>query len=142
MWSYKFIAVSAVAFPAALAQLTQCVVPSNYKCSGGTASDSPAINEIFARCSKDSEIIFSEGVEYNVFSPLKATNLSNVVVRHLGNLNLPSSVEALTNATAANGGSLNWFQIGGTDVSWVGTANVWKPLSSSAKKDDTTAWSK
>jgi hypothetical protein len=102
----------------------QCIIPSQYKSTHGKASDSPAIEEVFARCSENSEIIFSEGVEYNVFSPLKATNLSNVVVRHLGNLNLPQNISYMQNLTTAAGGSLNWFDIRGIDVSWIGTEDV------------------
>lgn len=119
------LAALALTLPAALAEWThKCIVPSEYKSSKGKASDSPAINEVFARCATDSEIIFSEGVEYNVFSPLKAANLSNVVVRHLGNLNLPQNITYMQDLTAAAGGSLKWFDIRGTNVSWIGTDDV------------------
>ena len=109
---------------ASAVETRQCIIPSKHKSSHGQASDSLAIEEAFAQCSQNSEIIFSEGLEYNVFSPLKATNLSNVVVRHLGNLNLPQNITYMQNLTAAAGGSLNWFDIRGTDVSWIGTEDV------------------
>lgn len=118
-------AALALSVTGADAQRTQCVVKSQYKCSGGKSSDSPAIEEAFKKCAKDAEVVFSEGVEYNVFSPLKVCGLSNVVVRHLGNLNLPQNVTYMQEVTAKNGGSLKWFDIRGDNVSWIGTSNVW-----------------
>jgi hypothetical protein len=116
-----------VAVSGALAEeIQQCIVPSHHESVGydSTVSDSEAIEEVFARCSSDSEITFSEGVEYNVFSPLKATNLSNVLVHHLGNLNLPQNITYVQDVTASAGGSLKWFDIRGKDVSWIGTTDV------------------
>lgn len=104
--------------------LTTCVVPSNYKCSNGTASDSPAIANAFAKCSQDAIIEFSVGVDYNVFSPIKATNLSNVIISIKGNLNLPQNITAVQTYVNASGGSLYWFQFGGKNVRLFGTPNV------------------
>ncbi|KAH8891176.1 exo-polygalacturonase [Thozetella sp. PMI_491] len=114
----------AAGFQGVASELTKCIVPSQYKCSNGKASDSPAISDTFARCSKDSEIIFSAGVEYNVFSPIKQSNFSNVVIRQLGNLNLPQNITYVQGIVAAAGGSLTWFDVKGTDLSWIGTSNV------------------
>jgi len=108
---------------AGAAALTQCVIPSKWNCSNGTACDSPAIQETFARCSKDSEIIFSEGVDYNVCTPISQTNLSNVVVRHLGNLHIPQDIPYVQNQVANNSGNY-WWTLKGNDVSWIGTPNV------------------
>ncbi|TPX09185.1 uncharacterized protein E0L32_001645 [Thyridium curvatum] len=109
-------AALALSVTGADAQRTQCVVKSQYKCSGGKSSDSPAIEEAFKKCAKDAEIVFSEGVEYNVFSPLKVSGLSNVIVHHLGNLNLPQNVTYMQEVTAKNGGSLKWFDIRGDSI--------------------------
>ncbi|KAB5533598.1 family 28 glycosyl hydrolase [Coniochaeta sp. 2T2.1] len=104
--------------------LQTCVVPSQFKCSKGLASDSAAISEVLARCSQDSIIEFSEGVEYNVFSPIKATNLSNVVISLKGNWNLPQNVTAVQELVAAAGGSLTWYTLGGKNVQILGTENI------------------
>lgn len=120
----SYVALALSLSPAFAKPTRQCVIPSKYKSSHGKASDSPAIEEVFARCSENAEIIFSDGAEYNVFSPLKATNLTNVVVRHLGNLNLPQDISYMQNLTAVAGGSLKWFDIRGTNISWIGTEDV------------------
>lgn len=104
--------------------LQTCVVPSQYKCSKEKASDAAAISEVFARCSQDSIIEFSQGVDYNVFSPIKATNLSNVIISLKGNWNLPQNVSAVQQLVAAAGGSLTWFTLGGKNVQILGTPNV------------------
>jgi len=102
-----------------------CVVSSGYVSSNGLADDSPAIASALASCSKDSVIVFSEGVEYNVFTPIVATNLSNVEIQMEGNLNLPqniSYVQTFVNATSS--GTLYWFTISGPNVEYIGTSNV------------------
>lgn len=109
---------------ATTAALQTCVVPSQYKCSKGKASDAAAISEVFARCSQDSIIEFSAGVDYNVFSPIKATNLSNVIISLKGNWNLPQNVTTIQQLVAAASGSLTWFTLGGKNVQILGTPNV------------------
>jgi hypothetical protein len=104
--------------------LQTCVVPSQYKCSKGKASDAGAIAEVFARCSHDSIIEFSEGVDYNVFSPITAKNLSNVVISVKGNWNLPQNITAVQQLVAAASGSLTWFTLAGKNVQILGTPNV------------------
>ena len=68
-----------------------CVV----KPSNGTSDDSVAAAAAFADCSNDAVIIFSPSVEYNIYSPLIATNLSNVEISVQGNLHLPQSLTAV-----------------------------------------------
>lgn len=104
--------------------LTTCVVPSRYKCSNGTASDADAIASAFAKCSKDAVIEFKEGVDYNVFAPIKATNLSNVVISLKGNWNLPQDISAVQRYVNAAGGSLSWFEFAGDNVQLIGTPKV------------------
>lgn len=102
-----------------------CVVRSGYDSSNGTADDSPAIAAAFAKCASDSVITFSEGVEYNVFTPIVATNLSNVEIQMEGNLNLPqniSYIQIFVNATSS--GTLYWFTFAGPNIDYVGTSNV------------------
>jgi len=120
----KPLAAGLLLLSATAAALQTCVVPSQYKCSKGVASDADAIAEVFARCSQDSIIEFSQGVDYNVFSPVKATNLSNVIISLKGNWNLPQNITAMQSLVAAAGGSLTWFTFGGKDVQILGTPNV------------------
>ncbi|KUI72239.1 Exopolygalacturonase C [Cytospora mali] len=102
---------------------TTCVVPSNYESSNGTASDSEAIAAAFAECSENATIEFSEGVNYNVFEPVSATNLSNVVISLKGNWNLPQNISYVQNLVSARGGTLYWFSFKGTNIQFVGTPN-------------------
>jgi hypothetical protein len=106
--------------------LKTCVVPSKSKCANynGTASDSPAIARAFAECSKDAIIEFQEGVDYNVFSPIKATGLSNVIISLKGNLNLPQDIPAVQAIVAAGGGSVYWFDFAGENVQLLGSPKV------------------
>jgi len=91
-----------------------CTIPSTYKSSGGTADDSPAIASAFAKCSQDATIVFSEGADYNVLQPIKATNLSHVVIQMQGTLHLPqniTAIQAIVNKTTAatNASALYWY---------------------------------
>lgn len=103
-----------------------CVVSSNYESSGVVASDADAIAAAFAECSENAIIEFSEGVEYNVFEPVAATNLSNVVISLKGNWNLPQNISYVQGLVDANGGTLYWFSFKGTNIQFVGTPNVSK----------------
>ncbi|KAH8703608.1 pectin lyase fold/virulence factor [Talaromyces proteolyticus] len=103
----------------------RCVVPSKHASSHGQADDSAAVTETFARCSLNSTIIFSEGVDYNIFTPISATNLSNVEIQVQGNLHLPQNITAiqtLVNATSSK--SLTWFKFAGSYIDYVGSPNV------------------
>lgn len=104
--------------------MTTCVVPSNYESSNGTASDADAIAKAFAECSENAIIEFSEGVNYNVFEPVVAKNLSNVVISLKGNWNLPQNISQVQSVVEANGGTLYWFTFKGTNIQFVGTPNV------------------
>jgi hypothetical protein len=104
------------------------VIRSNYISSNGTADDSDAIACAFATCSKDAVIEFEEGVDYNVFQPITATNLSNVGIHMRGNLHLPqniTAIQALVNATSNTyAGALYWFKFAGLDIDYISTNNV------------------
>ncbi|KAG8991893.1 hypothetical protein FRB93_002513 [Tulasnella sp. JGI-2019a] len=91
------------------------------KSSNGTSDDSPAFLAAAKACAKDATIVFSAGVDYNIFTPVNAT-LNNVEIKLLGNLHLPQNitqVQLLVNTTAAT-----WFIIKGSHVSLTGTTNV------------------
>ena len=106
-----------------------CVIPSNYKSSNGTADDSHAIASAFAKCSTDSVIVFSEGVDYNVFQPIVAKNLSNVAILMQGNLHLPQNITYIQNIVNASNAltyttSLYWFTFVGPGIDYIATENV------------------
>ncbi|KAE8154027.1 putative exopolygalacturonase C [Aspergillus avenaceus] len=96
----------------------RCVVPS----SNGTRDDSSGISSVFARCATDSVIVFEEGVNYNVFQPIKATNLSNVEIQMYGNLHLPQNISEVQKIV--NGGTSTWFTFKGPRLDWTGPEDV------------------
>ena len=115
--------------PRAAERTKTCVVPSEYKTSAGTADDSPAIDAAFKNCSRNANVVFSEGVNYNVLHPISATNLSNVAIHVNGNLHLPTDVKAaqkIVNDTTAstNGSSLYWFKFAGPNLDLVGSPSI------------------
>ncbi|KAJ5549210.1 exopolygalacturonase C [Penicillium frequentans] len=103
----------------------RCVIPS----SNGTANDSPAVAQAFAKCASDSVIVFQDGVDYNIFTPIAATNLSNVEIKMSGNLHLPQNiteVQRIVNGTSSSlyvDGSY-WFKLKGPNIDYTGSANV------------------
>ena len=106
-----------------------CTITSQYVESNGTIDDSPAIASAFAQCASGGTIVFSEGVDYNVFTPVSASNLSDVTIQVLGNLHLPQNVTAmqeLYNTTTAASGSTNlyWFTFQGPGIQFVGNPNI------------------
>lgn len=103
----------------------RCVIPS----SNSTADDSTSIAQAFARCSSNSVIIFKEGVDYNVFQPIRATNLSNVEIQMNGSLHLPqtiTTVQKIDNGTAGNlySSGKYWFTFSGLRVDYIGSSDV------------------
>ncbi|KAH9842792.1 pectin lyase fold/virulence factor [Rhodofomes roseus] len=104
-----------------------CVIPSLYASSNATADDSPAIQAAFTECAQNSVIVFSEGVDYNVYSPITAKNLSNVAIVVQGNLHLPqniSYVQSIVNGTSYAAGTGYWFTFSGPQVDFIGSDNV------------------
>jgi hypothetical protein len=106
-----------------------CVIPSLYASSNGTADDAPAINAAFKQCSANTTISFKEGVDYNVLTPVIATNLNNVKIKVGGNLHLPKNVTYVQNLVNASNAAtyataLYWFTLAGPGITWEGSANV------------------
>ncbi|OGM43938.1 exopolygalacturonase C [Aspergillus bombycis] len=96
----------------------RCVVRS----SNGTADDSHEVSRVFAQCATNSVIVFQEGVDYNIFQPIKATNLSNVEIQMHGNLHLPQNISAVRDIV--NAGTSTWFTLEGPRVDWTGPEDV------------------
>jgi len=84
----SIFAVAAVLASISVVDAKSCTVQS----SSGKSDDSPAIAKALAECAKDSVITFSEGIDYNVFNPVKASNLSNVTIQMQGNLHLSQNI--------------------------------------------------
>ncbi|KAI9648169.1 hypothetical protein NHQ30_002801 [Ciborinia camelliae] len=110
-------------------QIRTCTIPSKYESSNGTADDSPAIAAAFAKCSSNSIVEFMKGVDYNVFKPISAKNLSNVIIRQEGNLHLPQNikyVQGLVNASNAltYSTALYWFAFAGPGIQYEGSKDV------------------
>lgn len=111
------------------ARTKACVIPSKYLSSNASADDSPAVAAALAKCSSNSVIIFSEGVDYNIFTPISATNLSNVAIQMQGNLHLPQNVTAVQNLVNSSNAltystALYWFTFAGPLIDYVGTSNL------------------
>ncbi|KAF2767678.1 pectin lyase-like protein [Teratosphaeria nubilosa] len=107
----------------------QCIIQSQYAASNGASDDSPAIAAAFTKCARNATITFVEGTDYNVFTPIKATNLSNVRIEVFGNLHLPQNItyiQALFNSTTYASGSTNlfWFALAGSGINYIGSANI------------------
>jgi hypothetical protein len=67
-------------------------------------------------------IVFQEGVDYNIFHPIQATNLSNVEIQMYGNLHLPQNISAVQKIV--NAGKSTWFTFEGPRVDWIGPEDV------------------
>jgi hypothetical protein len=118
-------ALSAGQTPSGYGNKQICHVASSYATSNGSADDSPAIASAFAHCANGGTISFAEGTDYNVLTPIVATDLNNVTVELNGNLHLPQNVsyiQSLVNASSS--GNLYWFTLQGPGTRWIGTSNV------------------
>lgn len=102
------------------AAFKQCIVPNSPK----GIDDSVAVRALLANCSSNAEIIFSEGKNYNISTPINFGTLNNVTISILGNLNLPTSipyVQSLVNVT----GSLYWFTFAVRAPKYAITSGTW-----------------
>jgi polygalacturonase len=103
----------------------RCVIPA----SNSTSDDSATVNSVFSQCATDSVIVFKEGVNYNIFKPISATNLSNVEIQMKGNLHLPQSIAEVqrivngTNRPLYSNGQY-WFTFSGPRIDYTGSSNV------------------
>jgi galacturan 1,4-alpha-galacturonidase len=81
------------------------------------ADDSPGILAAAASCLANSTIIFSEGITYNLLTPLSFTGLQNVRFEIEGNVSLSSNVtevQTVVNNTKIYPG--HWITVKGNDV--------------------------
>lgn len=95
----------------------------NIEPSKGTEDSSPAILAAFKSCTSNAVIVFKEGADYNIFTPLAFPALTNVEIRVGGNLHLPKDKPAVQKIVAAGGGKLHWLILKGSNVDWIGSSN-------------------
>ncbi|CED84109.1 Pectin lyase fold/virulence factor [Phaffia rhodozyma] len=107
----------------ALKNITKsCVVQH----SGEGQDDTPNLLEAVAKCgSKDVEIVFEEGILYNIYSPFQLKNLSNVHFSIKGNLQFSEDREMIqkqvANITAYATYGKAYMQFTGQDVTIQGS---------------------
>ncbi|KAJ6114636.1 exopolygalacturonase C [Penicillium sp. IBT 16267x] len=122
---FSSLALGAPSSKRSTARPHRCVIPS----SNGTANDSPAVSQAFAECASDSVIVFQDGVDYNIFTPISATNLSNVEIKMNGNLHLPQDITTVQRIVNGTSGTLYadgsyWFKFKGPNIDYTGSGNV------------------
>ncbi|KIM28546.1 glycoside hydrolase family 28 protein [Serendipita vermifera MAFF 305830] len=113
--------LASVLFNEAVVQATNnnCIVPHT-----PNADDSPAIMEVFGRCSVNKTIVFSAGVAYNAWTPMRWTGLSNVNINVKGSLHLPNNITDVQAKVVTAYGTVTpapWFYIQGTNVHLTGS---------------------
>jgi Glycosyl hydrolases family 28 len=84
------------------------------------SDDSPAFESALERCSSNAIVQFSAGVNYNIWTPIKA-KLSNVEIRVDGNLSLPKRIDEVQRIV--QDGEKTWFAFTGSKVHWIGSQN-------------------
>lgn len=95
------------------------------KSSNGTADDSPAIASALAQCSSGGTVLFEHGVDYNVYTPVEATNLTDVTMQMYGNLHLPQNVTYMQEYFNSTGeSSIYWFTFEGPGLHYEGTSDI------------------
>lgn len=101
-----------------------CTIPSKYEESNGTEDDSPAINAAFQKCGISGKVVFSEGVDYNVFKPINATGLKDVEIHMNGNLHVLQDIEATQELVSSSVSTFYWFNFIGQGIHWIGAESI------------------
>lgn len=126
--SLALLALSSLATARHIGGSKGCVVASQYASSNGTADDSPAITKAFKDCAQGGTIHFQPGVDYNVLTPIVATDLDHVTISMQGNLHLPQNVtymqQIYNQTTTEDDDDLYWFSLSGPGIQYIGTPNV------------------
>ena len=116
MYSITLMVAAFLAFSSHTLAAT-CIMPHT---SGG--DDSPGIIAAAQACVNDSTILFSEGVNYNLLTPLSFTGLQNVKFSFEGNISLSTNiteVQSVVNNTKIYPG--HWITVKGTGVTFSGS---------------------
>ncbi len=97
-----------------------CIMPKNTS-SGG--DDSPGIVWAIKACGENARVVFEGGVTYNLFTPWKLSNLSNIEFVFDGNLTLSDKVADVQRAVSSRTYPGHWIQIGGDSVTFTGSTS-------------------
>ncbi|KAF8312090.1 pectin lyase-like protein [Clavulina sp. PMI_390] len=89
------------------------------------ADDAVAVNAAIAskNYTTNARFLFQSGVNYNIWTPITWTSLSNVEIVFEGNLNLPQNISAIQAIVGASGFSGYWFKVTGSSVTVRGNLN-------------------
>ncbi|KAG6827103.1 hypothetical protein H0H92_013215 [Tricholoma furcatifolium] len=79
--------------------------------------DMPGLVAAIGNYTKNSTILFQEGVQYNIWSPIKFPSLTNVEIAIEGNLSYPTDIPTIQNIVATSSYPGAWF-------TWDGGSNV------------------
>lgn len=123
MLSTKTLFWACLLFLQTLAQSTR-IITCNIEPSKGTEDSSPAILAVFKSCSSNAVIVFKEGADYNIFTPIVFPVLTNVEIRMGGNLHLPKDIPTVQKLVAAGGGKIHWLKLKGSNVDYIGSSNA------------------
>jgi hypothetical protein len=94
--------------------LTTCVVQHT-----AGIDDAPAVNSAAAACATNGFIEFTNGVTYNIWSPVYFEDLVNTTISIQGNLTLPQNISAVQYQVSIDDSKVGngyWFVITGTNV--------------------------
>jgi polygalacturonase len=92
--------------------------------SKGEENSSSAILAAFKNCTTNAAVIFKEGQNYNIFTPINFPKLTNVEIRMGGNLHLPKDIKTVQSIVSAGGGKINWLTLSGSNVDWIGSKDA------------------
>ncbi|KAJ6478813.1 pectin lyase fold/virulence factor [Mycena vitilis] len=106
------------------------------------ADDSPSIRAAVANCTDNATILFTQGVEYNSFTPVQFTLGQDVTVQLLGNINLPSNITEVQAGVTGKFYRSAWFSFTSTGpgVSLVGPTTAGARLKGGIIRSYGQAW--
>ena len=109
----------------ALASLSTAAIKTCVMPHANSGDDSPGILSAVASCGNNSTIVFTEGVTYNLLTPLSFNGLQGVKFLFEGNVSLSrnvSEVEAVVTSKKIYPG--RWITIKGSNVVFSGSKSL------------------
>ncbi|KAH6675470.1 putative extracellular exo-polygalacturonase [Halenospora varia] len=104
-----------------------CVIPAP---NNVNTDDSLIIEYVLRDCNRDSVIEFTSGASYNLYSPISATNLTNVALRMPASLHLTQNITRIQAVVMqANRTDFAWIELAGPGIDFIevsdGTQQWW-----------------